>query len=405
MIPGPTIVGSVGLEALDGELPGPAVLGDGPDDVVGGPSGDLGLDFEGDGDPGVDDAVEVGDDLLGDSSGVAAEACGVEGDGAVEPPGPGGFGWRRSRRHGPRPGSRSWARSRARRGRSAPACDLGAWSHNDVHLGGVGVELGAGDGVLDEQAGRVGVAQGDVLAASQAAVAAGGLVEAVGESEALLLPGQETGPVADGTDRDVGVLEAGEVDVAGEVVGELLDGEVAVIAPEGDRVEFHPEAGTGVGGDQGFVVPELLADPGGEGVVARGEAERLPLDGRLGRLPGGGQEPVVDLGDSRGDGAVGGDPLGLGLLGVEVEDELLGEDGLPGEVLPGGLVEVLSAGRVGGEEDERVAVGPRGVAARLEDGPGGGLGGAGGLLAVGVVDAEDDQAGVEVVGDVQAGLG
>ena len=80
------------FKALAGELEGSAVLGDGPDDVVGGPAGDLGLDFEGDGDLGSDDAGEVGDDLLGDASGVAAEAGGVEGDGAVEPPGPGGLG-------------------------------------------------------------------------------------------------------------------------------------------------------------------------------------------------------------------------------------------------------------------------------------------------------------------------
>src|ERR1700722_5358484 len=98
MIEGWTMVGSVGLEALGGELQGPAVLGDGPDNVLGSPSGDLGLDFEGDGDRGPDDAGEVGDDLLGDAACVAAEACGVEGDGAVEPLGPGGLGWGRSRR-------------------------------------------------------------------------------------------------------------------------------------------------------------------------------------------------------------------------------------------------------------------------------------------------------------------
>ena len=92
-----------------------------------------------------------------------------------------------------------------------------------------------GDGALDEQAGRVGVDEGDVLAASQAAVAAGGLVEAVGEGEAFFFPGQQTGSVADGADQDVGVLEPGEVDVASEVLGELLDGDVTVIAQRGTR--------------------------------------------------------------------------------------------------------------------------------------------------------------------------
>jgi hypothetical protein len=72
MTMGSTIDGSVGLEALAGERQGPAVLGGGPDDVVGGAAGDLGLDFEGDSGPGADDAGEVGDDLLGDAAGVAA---------------------------------------------------------------------------------------------------------------------------------------------------------------------------------------------------------------------------------------------------------------------------------------------------------------------------------------------
>jgi hypothetical protein len=306
------MVGSFGLEALGGELQGAAILGDGADDVVGGPAGDLGLDFEGDGDLVVDDAGEVGDDLLGDTSGVAGETGGVEGEGAVEPLGPGGLGLGRDRRRGPRPGSRP------RRGRSVPGGDLRSGRHNDVRLGSVGVELGSGDGALDEQAGRVGVAEGDVLAAAEATVAGG-------------------------------------------------------------------------------------AD--GEGVVDRVEGERPPLEGRQGRLLGGGQEPVVDFGDAGGDGSVGGDSLGLGLLDllwVEVEDELFGEDGLPGEVVASGLVEVLEAGLVGGEEDEGVAVEPRGIAARLEDGPVGDLGGAGGLLAVGVVAAEDDQSGVEFVGNVEA---
>ena len=84
---------------------------------------------------------------------------------------------------------------------------------------------------------------------------------------------------------------------------------------------------------------------------------------------------------------------------------LLGEDRLPGEVLADRLVEVLQPRLVGGEEDERVAVEPRRVAARLEDRLGGRLGGVAGLLAVGVVDAEHDQPRVEVVGHVRARFG
>jgi hypothetical protein len=104
------MVGSVGLEALGGELQGPAVLGDGPDDVIGGPAGDLSLNFEGDGDSGADDAGEVGDDFLGDASGIAAESGGVEGDGAVEPSGPCDLGFGHDRRRGARHGDESRSR-------------------------------------------------------------------------------------------------------------------------------------------------------------------------------------------------------------------------------------------------------------------------------------------------------
>jgi hypothetical protein len=226
---GSTMVGSVGLEALAGELQGPDVLGDGSHDMVGGPSGDLGLNFEGDDDLGADDAGEVGDDLLGDASCVAAEARGVEGDGAVEPPGPGGFGWR-----GPQPGYEY---------------STGSWAS----------------------------------------------------------PGWGSG--ASGRPRGCAVT-----------------------------------------------VPSAAMRWVSACLTCWGSRLRTSLSARMDSL---------------------------------------------GEVLAGGLVEVLEAGLVGGEEDDRVAVEPRGVAARLEDGPGGDLGGAGGHLAVGVIDAEDDQAGVEVVGDVE----
>jgi hypothetical protein len=66
----PMTLGSVRFETLAGERQSPTVLSDGADDVVGGPRGDLGLDFEGDGDLGAEDSGEVGDDLLVDASGV-----------------------------------------------------------------------------------------------------------------------------------------------------------------------------------------------------------------------------------------------------------------------------------------------------------------------------------------------
>jgi hypothetical protein len=75
MVPDDTGLDDGGLSrprSPGGELQGPAILGDGACDVVGGAGGDLGLDFEGDGDLGVDDAGEVGDDLLGENAGGAS---------------------------------------------------------------------------------------------------------------------------------------------------------------------------------------------------------------------------------------------------------------------------------------------------------------------------------------------
>jgi hypothetical protein len=52
--------------------------------VLGRAAGEVGLDLEGDPDLRADQAGQVGDDLLGDAAGVAADAGGVERDGAVE---------------------------------------------------------------------------------------------------------------------------------------------------------------------------------------------------------------------------------------------------------------------------------------------------------------------------------
>ena len=99
--------------------------------------------------------------------------------------------------------------------------------------------------------------------------------------------------------------------------------------------------------------------------------------------------------------------LGLRLLHLlrrEVQHDLLVQDRFPCEILPHRLVEVLQAGLVRREEDERVAIKAGRVAARLEDRLGGRLGGAARLLAVGMVDPQHDQARVEVVGHVLARL-
>ena len=72
-------VGLVAFEAgAGGDVEGAGVFGDGADGVVGGAIGEIGFDVDGDGDVGVGDGDEVGDDLLGDLAGVAADAGGIE---------------------------------------------------------------------------------------------------------------------------------------------------------------------------------------------------------------------------------------------------------------------------------------------------------------------------------------
>ena len=83
--------------------------------------------------------------------------------------------------------------------------------------------------------------------------------------------------VADGADQHRGILEPGEVGVAGEVLGELLDSDV-IAPPEGNPVELHPEQRAGEAGEQELVVLQLLAHAHGQCVVPRGKPDRLQLD-------------------------------------------------------------------------------------------------------------------------------
>ena len=80
--------------------------------------------------------------------------------------------------------------------------------------------------------------------------------------------------------------------------------------------------------------------------------------------------------------------LGLRLLHLlrrEVQHDLLVQDRFPRQILPHGLVEVLQAGLVRREENERVAIKPGRASTRLEDRLRRRLGGTARLLAVGVV--------------------
>src|SRR5204863_542188 len=116
--------------------------------------------------------------------------------------------------------------------------------------------------------------QGYELSAAQSPVTTRHLVEAVGEGETLLFPRQQPEAVTDGADQHRGILETREVDIAREVLGELLHPDV-IVAPEGDPIELHLEPRAGEAGEQQFVVPELLAHAHGERIVPRGEPERL----------------------------------------------------------------------------------------------------------------------------------
>ena len=117
------------------------------------------------------------------------------------------------------------------------------------------------------------------------------------------------------------------------------------------------------------------------------------------------QQPLVGLGQARRHRAVGGLLLRLGLphlVRVEVERLLLRQDRLPRQVPAHRLVEVLQARLVRREEDERVAVEARRVAARLEDRLRRRLGRAAGLLGVRMLGRQHDQPRVEIVGHVGA---
>src|SRR5262249_46059360 len=81
------------LEALGFEFEGAAVFGDDADELVAGFVGQLGVNFESDGYFRAVLAGKMGDDFVGDATGVAAHARGIETNGSVESFGL-WFGWR-----------------------------------------------------------------------------------------------------------------------------------------------------------------------------------------------------------------------------------------------------------------------------------------------------------------------
>ncbi|EXI71444.1 MAG: hypothetical protein AW07_03673 [Candidatus Accumulibacter sp. SK-11] len=118
------------------------------------------------------------------------------------------------------------------------------------------------------------------------------------------------------------------------------------------------------------------------------------------------QQPLIGLRQPGGDRAISGGLLGLGLgdlIGGQVELHLLGEDRLPRQVFARRFVEILQAGLVGRQEDQRIPVQARRIATRLQHGPRGNLAGAVPFLAVRMIDAQHDQPCIQVVGNVRPG--
>ena len=70
--------------------------------------------------------------------------------------------------------------------------------------------------------------------------------------------------------------DAREIEIAREVLDDLLDGDV-VAAPQRDAIELHPQAGGGEAGHQQLITLQLLARSGRQRILAR-QPHGQPLD-------------------------------------------------------------------------------------------------------------------------------
>ena len=95
---------------------------------------------------------------------------------------------------------------------------------------------------VDEQAVQVVFRNVDVLAGAQTAVAFGGFVVALGEGERVLPPTEQSNAVPDRPDKDPGVAQARQVQVPGEILGELLHQHV-VVPPQRHLVQVLAQDG------------------------------------------------------------------------------------------------------------------------------------------------------------------
>ena len=289
------------------------------------------------------------DDLVGDTARVTAYAGRVERHGPMEPR------WLGRRRRVWRLYSRT--RSAAGIGVLAPRPGKGGLSATRLRF--LGIELPPRDIRLDKQVGCIGIRQRNDLSATQPAISLHLVIEAVGEPERVVLPGEQGDTVVHRLQENRGVGDTRQVEVLRKVLDDLLDRHV-VAAPQRDAIELHPQSRGGKSGHEKLVALQLPARPRRQRALAR-QPHGQPLDRRIGTRLSRNQEPLVRLREPGGHRARGGFLLNFGLLDLvrrEVERFTLFEYGQPRQVPPDGLVEVLQPRLVHGQEHERVAVDP-----------------------------------------------
>ena len=123
-------------------------------------------------------------------------------------------------------------------------------------------------------------------------------------------------------------------------------------------------------GHQQFLALELLRRPGGQRILSL-EPDLRPFDVALGvRLPGH-EQPLERLGNPDVHGFVRSPQLRLGLLrleGVEVQRFPVVPNRIPCQELANGALQFPEPIRIGREHDQRIAIAPRAVAPRFQDG-------------------------------------
>ena len=111
-----------------------------------------------------------------------------------------------------------------RRPFAADARSGGQTTNSRLHA--LGIQLLASNVRLHEQPRGVGVGHRHMLPTAQPTVTARAFVEAVGKGECLVLPRQQRNPIANRANQYRRVREPRQVEIPGEVLGELLDGDM-----------------------------------------------------------------------------------------------------------------------------------------------------------------------------------